>query len=159
MPPACAGDHAKSKWGYLTGDVSLKMKTARWIITTLTVHFAGGVAIAISATNIAAAIPAGLMFAVFGVSYLIIEAPIIFFGQMILDRMPSRQHMISTGVAFSIFGVVCGYFLCFKEGGSRPPEYALGYGIAGGIAGLLTLFSVLMWPIGKTSGKDVHSNS
>jgi hypothetical protein len=21
MPPACAGDHAKSKWGYLTGDV------------------------------------------------------------------------------------------------------------------------------------------
>ena len=21
MPPACAGDHAKSRWGYLTGDV------------------------------------------------------------------------------------------------------------------------------------------
>jgi hypothetical protein len=24
MPPACAGDHAKSKWGYLTGDVREK---------------------------------------------------------------------------------------------------------------------------------------
>ena len=24
MPPACAGDHAKSKWGYLTGDVGPK---------------------------------------------------------------------------------------------------------------------------------------
>ena len=24
MPPACAGDHAKSEWGYLTGDVSKK---------------------------------------------------------------------------------------------------------------------------------------
>jgi len=28
MPPACAGDHAKSRWGYLTGDVGqCKMRT------------------------------------------------------------------------------------------------------------------------------------
>jgi hypothetical protein len=28
MPPASAGDHAKSKWGYLTGDVQQFQKQA-----------------------------------------------------------------------------------------------------------------------------------
>lgn len=29
MPPACAGDHAKSKWGYLTGDVRQNQNETR----------------------------------------------------------------------------------------------------------------------------------
>jgi len=35
MPPACAGDHAKSKWGYLTGDV--RQKNNPCVVATLTV--------------------------------------------------------------------------------------------------------------------------
>ena len=124
------------------------------MITTLAAHLIGAFAVAFSAIDIAAAIPAGLMFAVLGAFYIIVEAPLVFGGQIILDHLPSRQSLILTGVTFPIAGAAFGYFICFKEGGSRPPDYALGFAIAGGLAGLLTILSVLMWPKGNMIGEQ-----
>jgi hypothetical protein len=129
------------------------MRVIRWIITTLVAHLICSFAVAMVAMDSEFAIPAGLMFAIFGAFYLIVEAPLVFLGQLILDQFSSRKSLVVTGIGFSVLGAVLGYLLCFKEGGSRPDDYARGFAVAGGLAGLLTLLSVMKWPLRNQQAK------
>ena len=122
------------------------MIVTRWLITALAVHLLGALIIGISAMGPINGIAAGIMFAVFGCFYLVITAPFVLLGQLLIDLLPLIGMKILSGIVLTIVGSIMGYYVCFKVGGVRPNHYAIGYAITGGIAGIAVLVSSVNWP-------------
>ena len=109
----------------------------RWLITTAVVHVFGGVVIALCTMGVTDAVPAGIFLALFGCFYLLIEVPLIFTALYWFGSADSAvKRYIRSGVVI-ILSVAVSYFLCISVGGERPPDYMLGFTIAGLSAGIL----------------------
>ena len=132
------------------------MKISRWIILTLLVHTIGAITVAITSMGIKHALSAGLLYSIFGIFYLLLEAPLILAG-MFLVRIPEKtfiRHAVS--VLGMITGMLLGWFMCFTEGGEKKHEYLVGFILAGFLGALFVTLEYYLSQ--RESMKETPSN-
>jgi putative Ca2+/H+ antiporter (TMEM165/GDT1 family) len=78
-------------------------------MTALVVHLLGALIVGISAMGPISGIAAGIMFAIFGCFYLVVSAPFVLLGQILIDRLPSKGIKIISGIVLTIVGSIIGY--------------------------------------------------
>jgi hypothetical protein len=113
----------------------------RWITTTLLGHVAAATAVAACTLSLPDALAGGAFYAVGGIFYLFLEAPLVLFALWLFRHVESKLLFVVLGMIVVTMATVIGRLLTFREGGAQPPEYLLGYTIGGALVGCLVCLS------------------